>query len=299
MTVRELLGRAGEYLATEGVDSPQLSAQILVAHGLGMERIELLLTPGREVAAREEGLIWELVRRRGRGESAAAIVGCKEFYGLEFKVTGDVLVPRPETELLMETAEARFPGACKGEPLRFADLGTGSGCLAVTAAVRFSAAVGIALDVSARALEVAQGNGAAHSVESRLLFAQGNFAAAGCRSGEFDLVFSNPPYVSAREFEGLSREVRCFEPRGALVPEGKGESGLEAIEVLVPEAWRMLRNGGVLLMEIGAGQGQAALELVRRPGECSEVCSGTWSEVTLLPDLAGLDRAIVATAQKE
>ncbi len=291
MTVRELLQRAGEYLAAEGVDSPGLSAQILVAHILGMERLKLLLEPGREVAAEEESRVWELVRRRGRGESAAAIVECKEFYGLEFRVTGDVLVPRPETELLLETAEARFPGACKGEPLRFADLGTGSGCLAVTAAVRFPAAVGVALDASARALEVARGNGATHSVGSRLLFAQGNFAAAGCRSGVFDLVFSNPPYVSAREFGGLSREVRCFEPRGALVPEGKGETGLEAMEVLVPEAWRMLRHGGVLLMEIGAGQGQAASELVRG--------FGTWSEVVLLQDLAGLDRAVVATAQKE
>ena len=290
MTVRELLQGAEGYLAAERVDSPGLSAQMLVAHVLGVERLGLLLTPGRAVSAGEERRIWELVRRRGRGESAAAIVGRKEFYGLEFRVTGDVLVPRPETELLLEAAEERFPGARKGENLRFADLGTGSGCLAVTAAVRFPAAVGIALDASARALKVARGNAAAHSVGSRLLFAQGDFAAVGCREGVFGLVLANPPYVSAREFEELSREVRCFEPRGALVPEGRGETGLEAMEVLVPEAWRMLRAGGVLLMEIGAGQGQAAVELVAQ--------RGTWADVVLLPDLAGSDRAIAAMARK-
>lgn len=282
LLVGEALGQATLTLERGEVDSPALSAQLLLAHVLDLPRLEMLAR--RKLSLRHDQwlLFQELVARRSRGEPVAMILGRKEFYGRDFLVTRDVLVPRPETEHLVETALARCPA---GAPLFFADLGCGSGALAVTLACELPLARGLALDISCPALAVARENARRHGVLQRMQLVEADFCHAPLRCDAFDLIVANPPYVSAIEYLELSREVRDFEPRQALVPlQGGGAHGLESLAGLLPEARRALRPNGRLLAEIGAGQGREALRLAD--------AHGPWRHATVLPDLAGRDRVL-------
>jgi release factor glutamine methyltransferase len=286
-TVRDILHKSTAYLAERGVDSPALSAQLLLGKALGLSRLDLLLQSDRPLAEAELAAARELVRRRGRGEPAAYILGEKEFFGLAFAVTPATLIPRPETEHLIEEAEARF---ARDAVLAFADLGTGSGCLAVTLAVRFVRARGLAVDLSAEALAVAQANAGRHGVGERLRLVQGDFAdlaGLGVAPGGLDLIVANPPYVSDAEHAATSPEVRDFEPRTALVPGPAGLSGLEAIAALAPGAHAALRPGGWLLLEMGWTQAAAVRDILARAG---------FAEVFIRKDLAGRDRVAAARA---
>ncbi len=276
-TIRDILAKTETYLADKGVDAPRLSAQLLLAHALGLDRLGLILAMDRPLTPAELDVFRPLVARRGRGEPVALILGEREFYGLAFAVTRDTLVPRPETELIIDRALELFPG---GELAVFADLGTGSGCLAVTLAVKFSQAVGLALDASPAALEVARGNAARHGVGERLEFVLGDFAALPGREGGYGLVVSNPPYVSEAEYRECSVEVRDFEPKSALVP---GETGLEALPVMARTAFSALAPGGWCLVEIGWKQGAAAAAILSEAG---------FTDVAVRRDLAGCDRVV-------
>ena len=283
-TVREILQKSADFLADRGVDSPALSAQLMLGKALGLTRLDLLLQSDRPLAEAELAAARELVRRRGRGEPTAYILGEKEFYGLGFSVTPATLIPRPETEHIVEEAEAAFP---RDGELAFADLGTGSGCLAVTLAVRFPKARGLAVDLSAEALAVAKGNAAQHGVGERLSFVQGDFAdlaGLGVGQGSLDLIAANPPYVSEAEYAAASPEVRDFEPRGALTP---GPSGLEAIRALAPAARAALKPGGWLLLEMGWTQAAAVRDILAQAG---------FGEVLIRKDLARRDRVAAARA---
>ncbi|WP_051445270.1 peptide chain release factor N(5)-glutamine methyltransferase [Desulfocurvus vexinensis] len=283
-TVGRLLHECEDLLAAAGVDSPRLSAQVLAAHALGLERHALLLARSRPLEPAEAARVRALVRRRAGGEPVAYITGVREFYGLEFAVGPAVLVPRPETEHLLEQAEALF---ARDAPLVFADLGTGSGCLAVALAHRFARARGLALDASAPALAVARANARRHGVAARLQLLRADFGRPFAAPGSLDLVLANPPYVSQDEYQDTSREVRDFEPRTALVPEAPGRAdGLECYRALAPRAAEALRPGGALLAEIGCGQGAAVRAVV--------LGTGAFAEVRVLPDLAGLDRVVAA-----
>ncbi len=283
-TVREILQKSADFLADRGVDSPALSAQLMLGKALRLTRLDLLLQSDRPLTEAELAAARELVRRRGRGEPAAYILGEKEFYGLAFSVTPACLIPRPETEHIVEEAEARFP---RDAALAFADLGTGSGCLAVTLAVRFPQARGLAVDRSPGALAVARDNAARHGVGERLSLVQGDFAdlaGLGVAQGSLDLVAANPPYVSEAEYADVSPEVRNFEPRGALTP---GPTGLEAIAALAPGAHAALKPGGLLLLEMGMTQAAAVRGILEQAG---------FAEVRIRKDLAGRDRVAVARA---
>lgn len=218
-TIAELLAEADARLREAGVDSPRLSAQILAAHALGCDRVRLVVDARRVLGAGEAARVRELVARRAAGEPVAYILGEKEFYGLDFAVSPAVLVPRPETEHLIEEAERRLG---RDAAIRFADLGTGSGCIAVTLAVRFGGARGLALDRSAAALDVARANARRHGVDGRLQFLRGDMGGVWARPGSLDLVVSNPPYVSEAEYRTVSFEVADYEPRSALVPDVGG-----------------------------------------------------------------------------
>jgi release factor glutamine methyltransferase len=282
-TVRDILAKSEDYLTGRGVDSPRLSAQMLLAHVLGLERLGLFLDMDRPLAEPELARCRELVVRRGRGEPAAYLVGEREFYGLAFVVGPDVLIPRPETEGIIERAEELFPSDAR---LRFADLGTGSGCLAVTLAVRFPEATGVALDKSPKALAVARENARRHGVSERIEFVCGDFSALSARGESFGLVVANPPYVSQAEYVAASREVAGFEPKSALVPESDapgGATGCECFPVLARVARQCLEPGGVMLMEMGCTQAAAAREAFAG-------CAA--AEVRR--DLAGLDRLLEA-----
>ena len=273
--VREILGKTEGYLQEKGVDAPRLSAQLLLAKALGMDRLGLVLAMDRPLTPEELDAYRPLVARRGKGEPAAYLLGEREFFGLDFKVTPDTLIPRPETELVVERALELFP---QGALSRFADLGTGSGCLAVTLAVKFPSAQGLALDKSAGALAVARENAATHGVADRLDFVEADFADLPETAGGYELVVSNPPYVSVAEYRECSWEVRDFEPSSALVP---GETGLEAVPVVARAAFSRLAPGGRLLVEIGWKQGPGASALLAETG---------FADVAVRRDLAGCDR---------
>lgn len=275
-TIREVIQESESRLS--GVDSPRLSAELLVAHALGVPRLTLTLDRDRALSPDELAAVESLVARRESGEPVAYILGTREFYGLDFAVSSAVLIPRPETEHIVEEVEGAFR---KGEPFRFADLGTGSGILAVTIAKLFPEASGVAVDISPEALAVARANAAAHGVAERIDFQLLDFTKEVV-AGEFDLIVSNPPYVTRREFEEASREVTGFEPTGALV---SGEDGLDHVRAMLPGVVTSLKHDGRFLMEIGFGQGEAVIGIITK--NCPE-----FGEVRVLKDLAGLDRVV-------
>ncbi|MBA4358272.1 MAG: peptide chain release factor N(5)-glutamine methyltransferase, partial [Desulfovibrio sp.] len=231
--------------------------------------------------AEQLDLLRALVARRAKGEPAAYILGEREFFGLAFRVTSDVLIPRPETELLVEQAQGLFPA---NAPLCFADFGTGSGALAVALAHVFPQATGIAVDICGRALEVARRNARSHGVEDRLDLVCADFTRLDLAPASLDLVVANPPYVTESEYAELSVEVRGFEPGRALVSSG---AGLDHVRGLAPVAARALKPGGVLLCEFGSSQGRAVLDIFRDPGL-------GYAEAVIVRDYAGLDRALRA-----
>lgn len=244
----------------------------------------------------------ELSERRAKGEPAAYILGCKEFYGRDFSVNPDVLIPRPETEQLIDMALAH---ACRLEEYgrgndsakrarRFADFGTGTGCIAVTLALELPTWRGVALDKSPAALAVARANAARLGADNLSLLLA-DFREPPLLPASLDMLLSNPPYVSEAEYRDLSAEVRDFEPKSALVPclgrtgtaplSFAGASGLEDAASLIALAAILLKPGGLLLMEIGCAQSPALLALLNDP---------LWAEVQVHRDLAGLDRVIAA-----
>jgi len=276
-SVREILTKAEGYLAGKAVDAPRLSAQLLLAQTLGLDRLGLILAMDRPLTPDELDRFRPLIVRRSQGEPMAYILGEREFYGLDFTVTPATLIPRPETELLIDRSLALFPG---GSLTTFADLGTGSGCLAVTLAVQFPASRGLALDKSPAALAVARQNATQHDVAIRLTFVEGDFAMLPVQPGGVALIVSNPPYVSAAEYQECSREVRDFEPISALVP---GETGLEAVLPVARAAFGALGPRGWLLVEIGWKQGPAAADILTQCG---------FADVAVRRDLAGCDRVV-------
>lgn len=283
--VSRALALAQSIFARKQVDSPALSAQLLLAETLGMGRMQVLLERNRALSPAEWKAFWQLAARRAKGEPVAYILGRKEFYGRDFSVNHHVLTPRPETEHMVEAVLARF---AEHDSIRFADLGTGSGILAVTIALELSGSRGLAMDISAPALETARANAAAlmQGGRNRLQFCLGDFVAPPLSSRSLDLVVSNPPYVGAVEYDTLSHEITRFEPRHALVPlQDEGRSGLESIACVLHAAERSLRPGGWLLIEIGCEQKD---DVLRMAGNAS------WQEQEVLPDLAGLPRVFVA-----
>ena len=273
---KEILARAVAMLADAGVDSPELSAQVLLAHVLKCSRVDLFLERDALVVPAHGEMFRNLLLRRALGEPVAYLTGIREFYGLEFRVRSGVLIPRPETELLIDRVRELYD---EESGLRFADLGTGSGIIAVTLARLFPQSRAAALDISEAAIEVARENILLHGVEDRVLPVRGDFAFPPIGGG-LDLIVSNPPYLSCKELEEVSMEVRDFEPGRALV---SGPSGVECLETLAVQGLEQLRSGGRILVEMGYLQGDAA----------GKIFSG-WDSVRIHRDLAGKDRLLEA-----
>jgi release factor glutamine methyltransferase len=279
-TVGRLLSWTTEWLAGKGSDSPRLDAEVLLAHVRGCQRILLYASFDEEVAEEPRGRFRELVRRRAAGEPVAYLVGSREFFSLPFAVSPAVLVPRPETEgLVVRSLDLCRPAA---EP-RIVDVGTGSGAIVVTLAKHLPRATFVATDTSAAALEVARGNAARHGVAERIEFRECDLLSGPGCEGPWDLIVSNPPYVREDEYAGLPRDVRDFEPRGALVA---GPRGVEVIERLVSTAAERLAPGGWLLIEAGpAVAADVEAILAAAPG---------LTRGQTLKDLAGLPRLFQA-----
>jgi release factor glutamine methyltransferase len=238
-TLMDVLRLSTTYIGDHGSSSARLDSELLCAHALGLRRIDLYLQFDRPLDETELSSIRELVRRRGKGEPVAYITGTRDFYGRTFHVTPDVLVPRPDTETLVERAVA-YLRARPGAELRVADLGTGSGCIAITLAAEVSDMRVIGTDVSAAALDVARANATAIGVDVE--FVECSWADA--LDGQFDLIVSNPPYVTTAELESTDRDVREFEPHGALLG---GEDGLDAYRALLQSVYEHVTTARLML----------------------------------------------------
>jgi release factor glutamine methyltransferase len=256
-----------------GVDTPRLSAQVLLAHVLNVPRLDMLLDSAAMVSELDTGKMEELGLRRLDGEPVAYLIGEKEFYGYEFEVCPAVLIPRPETELVLDfLQEAQSPSARK----TVVDLGTGSGVLAVTCARLFTAVEVLACDISFEALRVAKRNAVRHGVNDRIIFLQSDLMEA-VNIGEVDIILANLPYVPTSTKSSISREVLGFEPKGALFA---GVDGLDCYRRLFRMLAGNMRSGTQLLCEIDHTQGGAMKEMFAPIAE----------EVRIVKDLAGHDR---------
>jgi release factor glutamine methyltransferase len=281
-TVREALFHAAVALAAAGVETPRLDAALLLADALDIRRIDLFAHPERALDDRETARWSEHLQRRLRREPVPYITGRAEFFGLPFRVGPGVLIPRPETELLVEAVAGRVPNDA-----RILDVGTGTGCIALALASRLPESCLIALEPSAAALELAQENAATLGLSERVRWVEGRFPldalAAEGLAATLDAVVANPPYIPSAEVERLAPELRQYEPRLAL---DGGPDGLALIRPLIEESSRLLRPGGVLALEMAAGQSEQVRGLVAEHPE--------WQSVEVLSDLAGIPRVLVA-----
>lgn len=276
-TVREALAAATAALAAAGAETPRLDAELLLGEALGCDRVRLAVDPKTTVGAAAARRFGAMVRRRVAREPVAYILGRKGFRHLELAVDGRVLIPRPETELLVEGAlELARPPA----PLRVLDVGTGSGAVALAVADEIPDAQVTATDLSLDALAVARANAERLGLADRATFVPGSLPAGG----RFDLVLANLPYVSEAEWSSLAPELRRYEPREALVA---GPTGLEAIESLLAGLALGEVETGAVALEVGAGQAPAVAALVHRAG---------FGSVRRLRDLAGIERVVVGAA---
>lgn len=281
-TIGRLLIWTTDFLKRHGADSPRLDAEVLLAHVRGCERIQLY-TAYEELASDEvRSAFRELVKQRSQGMPVAYLVGRREFYSLSFRVTRDVLIPRPETEFVvmevLDLIKERGSGM-----VRVADVGTGSGAIAISVAKHAPQARLVAIDVSPAALEVARLNVVEHQLSDRVELVQSDLLSAVADGQPFDMIASNPPYVRESELAELARDVRDYEPHLALVA---GPTGMEVFERLVHEAAPCLVPGGWLVMEIHPHLESTLRELFGRlPG---------WSQTRVTKDLAGLPRVIRA-----
>jgi release factor glutamine methyltransferase len=297
MDIRSALKEAMYRLREGRVPSHTLAAELLLMHVTGRDRAWLYAHPEEPLESAQKEHFFELVARRIAGTPTQYLTGKQEFWGLEFEVSPAVLIPRPETEHVVEVTLERMGVRRRSSPapggagLRIADVGTGSGCLAVALAKEFPEATLVATDISADALAIAGRNAARHGLSDRIQFVHCSLLDAFLPSPLapqtapllFDLIVSNPPYVGRDEADLLSREVRAHEPPEALFP---GQTGGELYAPLIEQAEQLLRSGGVIAFEIGCG----ALERVRPLLADSRV----WTCVGVTNDLAGIPRVLAA-----
>ena len=262
-TVKALVQWTTEFLASKGVESPRLDAQILLAHVMDCPRIELVARSDEEPTDDEKARFRVMIRRRVDGWPVAYLVGRREFYLLPFAVGPAVLIPRPDTETLVLAAL----DVLKAKPdARVLDLGTGSGCIAVSLAHRQKGCRVTATDVSPDALAVAGQNAAAHGVADRVTFAEGDLFAPVADGERFDLIVSNPPYIARSELAGLAPEVRDHEPRAAL---DGGPDGLAFYRRIAAGVGRVLAPGGTVMVEVGWTQNEAVRDLFAAQSDLS------------------------------
>ncbi len=278
-TIAEALDGAARGLAEAGIGKPRMEARLLAGHALRVDPAVVLGHPERALTRIERTRLAILVRRRARREPIAQLFGEREFWSLKFKVTADVLTPRPDSETVVEAALAGVPD--RGAPLRLLDLGTGTGCLLLALLSELEGAQGLGVDISPAAVEVARANAAALGFADRATFRTGDWGR-GIR-GPFDLIVANPPYIPSSAVESLEPEVARFEPRRAL---SGGVDGLDCYRRLVPDVARLLKPGATAVVEVGAGQAARVSAILAGHG---------LHPVAIQADLSGIERCLIAT----
>lgn len=280
ISIAEAIHEGAETLQQAGLAEARREASGLLQHVVARDRTFILGHPEHTLTPEQLETFRELALRRASGEPLQYITAHQSFYGLNFEVAQGVLIPRPETELLVETALGLLPGS-QATPT-ICDVGTGSGCIAITLLHERHDVHGVAIDISAEALEIAKRNAQRHSVESRLTFVQANcFSSLSPEQFSFDLILSNPPYVAEAEISGLQREVRDYEPLEALAG---GPDGLNIVRRLLNESGAFLKPGGYLLIEIGFKQAAAVGAMIDET---------VWKSQGIRPDLQGIPRVVV------
>ncbi|MBL8658546.1 MAG: peptide chain release factor N(5)-glutamine methyltransferase [Rhodospirillales bacterium] len=280
VTVGDLVREVAASLVAAGVALPALEARLIVGHGLRLDPARVFAYPERPVAAAPVGAVCDLAARRGHGEPLAYILGEREFWSLPIRVTPDVLIPRPETELIVETALA-LHGAEDGSP-RILDIGSGSGCILLALLSELPAARGVGVDVSEAALRVARDNAHRLALAPRCDFVCCDWGSAV--AGTFDLVVANPPYIDDAGFASLTPEIRAFEPTTAL---RGGPDGLDAFRAVGRDLRRLLGTGGCAVVEVGFGQARRVEILFAEAG---------LRTIRVSRDLAGHERCLTLAA---
>ena len=281
LTIAHLLKQGEVFLKEQGIAAARWEAETLLGHLLGWSRARLYQNLQEEIGERSRSKFGELLTRRGRRVPLQYILGSQDFMGLAFHVDERVLIPRPETELLVERVLFLLQG--RNSP-RVADLGTGSGAIAISLAVFHPTVEVWAVDLSAAALDLARENARQHQVEDRICFQQGDWLAPLEKAGvigQLDGIVSNPPYITTQQLNGLDPEVRDHEPRPAL---DGGSDGLQFYRALARDGKKFLKKDGFMALEIGYDQGEAVVQLLETVGR--------WKSVNLQQDYAGRDRIV-------
>jgi release factor glutamine methyltransferase len=273
-----LVAEVAGALSAAGFEEPRRHARRLVASALAISRADLFGHPDRAVDEQQIGRIRAMLGRMVKREPLSRILGKREFWGLEFALSAETLDPRPETETVVEAVLRRNPE--RRAPLRFLDLGTGTGCLLLTLLAEFPAASGVGIDIAERAVRTAACNAVALGVADRALFVVGDWGAAV--SAKFDAVVTNPPYIASGELRLVPREVACYDPWRAL---DGGEDGLSAYRAIATHLPRLLASNGIFVTEVGIDQAEAVVAVMRTNGLDLD---------GIEKDLAGIPRCVVA-----
>jgi release factor glutamine methyltransferase len=281
LTIEAMRRQLATRFEAAGIESPELDARLLVGNALGLDLTGMITEASRALSTDESNRIEALATRRLAGEPVARIVGHKEFWGLSFALSPETLVPRPDTETVVELALDMLRRRPANKPPRIADLGTGTGAILLALLSELPDATGIGTDISETALATANDNAARLRLSPRANFIRCDYASE--LTGPFDLIVSNPPYVATGDIAGLAREVRDHDPHQAL---DGGVDGLAAYRTLIPQAARLLAGGAALVVEAGEGQARDIQALM--------TAAGLTPQGTPSADLAGISRAVGA-----
>ncbi len=284
-TIGKILKWTEEYFQKYNIENPRLDAEVLLGYVLNKERIFLYVHFDQPLDSEELANFKECIKKRAMKMPVAYITGVREFMGLDFKVTEATLIPRPDTEILVETAMERLgkiAGNETGTGKCFADLGTGSGAICLSILNYMKEIEAVTVDISPKAIAVAKENAEKFAVSDRIEFLEGDFLKPLENKGKFTAILSNPPYIPKQDILGLESDVKDFEPMGAL---DGGIDGLDFYRQLLVKSANYIEDGGFLAIEIGINQSQAILEMAKR--------NLMWGKVEVIKDLAGIDRCVV------
>ena len=284
--IEEALKKATAMLAFAAVSTPLLDAQVLLCHVLQVDRFYLYAHPERVLMPEEERRYFELIQKRAEGMPVQYLVLNQEFMGLDFYVEEGVLIPRADTEILVEAVIQYFQERKRIFAPVIADLGSGSGAIAVSLASRISRAFLYAVDISEKALQISKANAERHGVSDRMRFLRGDLfepLKAEGLEGKLDALVSNPPYIPRGEIDNLQKEVALYEPRLAL---DGGEDGLDFYRRIIADAPLFLKEGGLLALEVGYDQAQPVNQMLKE--------KGCFQKIEIKKDLSGIDRVVTA-----
>ena len=283
--INDLLSVSTDFLKNKKIESPRLSAELLLAHQLKTDRIKLYIEFDQPVGENDLNSFRAMIKRLIDGEPLQYITGVQEFWSMDFIVNSNVLIPRPETEILVEQAVKIYNEYFKEDKLRVSilDIGSGSGAIALAVATEIKNAQITALDVSQPALETAKKNAEKHNLTDRVNFISGNLFSPFKENKQcFDIIISNPPYVTAAEFETLPKKIKDFEPKTALVAD---EDGLYYIRAIINEAYNFLCPDGWLMLEMAPDQTERAIKIIRE--------TGRYSDEKILRDYSHKERVVI------